>query len=63
MSKMKYVLDLINSGEYHNLKFELVKAKAQKKSKFNFGETELTIQQAEGMVSIMKSHIKRNNAD
>lgn len=37
MSKMKYVLDLINSGEYHNLKFELVKAKAQKKSKFNFG--------------------------
>lgn len=63
MSRMKYVLDLINDGEYHNLKFEITKAKVKKQSKFTFRGLEVTIKQAEAMLAIMNKHIKANSKD
>jgi hypothetical protein len=61
MSKMKYVLGLIEDQEYYNLKFEITKAKTQKKKKFSFRGETLSIITAEAMLSIMKTHINQNH--
>jgi hypothetical protein len=57
MSKMKYVLELIQEDEYYNLRYEVKKAQVTKNTELVFRGETLSIKKAEAILTLMKSHI------